>query len=39
MSHGPLPDAGGMNDQCAWLMDAFSEMAAVEARLDKEPRQ
>jgi hypothetical protein len=27
-----LPDAGGFNDQCAWLMDAFDVVAgALEA--------
>ena len=31
MAPGPLPDAGGVNDQAAWLMAAFSMLAAVEA--------
>lgn len=35
MARGWLPEAGGVNDQPAWLMDAFAILAAEEARLDK----
>jgi len=29
------PDAGGVNDQAAWVVDAFSALAAMEAEFDK----
>lgn len=32
MAPGPLPDAGGFNNQCAWLMDAIDMMAAYERK-------
>lgn len=31
-----LPDAGGMNDQPAWTMDAFSVCAGADAELRKQ---
>ena len=30
-----LPDAGGMNDQPAWTMDAFNTCGAADAELRK----
>lgn len=33
---GLLPDGGGVNDQAAWLMDAFDMLAGAEAELRKE---
>jgi hypothetical protein len=30
---GYLPDAGGVNDQSAWLMDAFSLLTSFEKSL------
>ena len=30
MAPGPLPDAGGTNDQAAWLLSAFGILAAAE---------
>ncbi len=35
MAPGPLPDAGGVNDQAAWLMTAFGVLAAVEAEWEE----
>lgn len=35
MARGWLPEAGGVNDQAAWLLEAFAILAAEEARLDK----
>jgi hypothetical protein len=35
MARGWLPEAGGVNAQPAWLMDAFAVLAAEEARLEK----
>lgn len=35
MGRGWLPEAGGINQQPAWLMDAFAILGAEEARLDK----
>lgn len=32
------PDAGGVNDQAAWLVDAFRTLAAINADLDKQAR-
>jgi len=32
---GYLPDAGGINDQSAWLMDAFGIMSSMERSLKK----
>lgn len=31
---GCLPDAGGINDQCAWLMDAFAILTVEFERKD-----
>ena len=33
-----LPDAGAINDQAAWLLDAFSVCAAAEAELVRAER-
>ena len=30
MAPGPLPDAGGVNDQAAWLLSAFALLAEAE---------
>lgn len=38
MGRGWLPEAGGVNAQPAWLLDAFSILAAEEQRMDK-PRE
>lgn len=32
-----LPDDGGVNDQSAWLMDAFNIIAAAVADLKEKP--
>ena len=32
------PDAGGLNDQAAWIVDAFARLANIDAALDKEAR-
>ena len=32
------PDAGGVNDQAAWLVDAFRRLASINADLDKAAR-
>ena len=32
---GPLPDAGGLLDQGAWLMDVFDIMSGADAQLMK----
>lgn len=34
MGRGWLPEAGGTNDQPAWLMQAFNVLAGEQARLD-----
>ena len=34
MGRGWLPQAGGINDQPAWLLDAFGILAAEEHRMD-----
>ena len=31
-----LPDPGGVNDQAAWLLEAFNACSAAEAELSKE---
>ena len=36
MGRGWLPDAGGLNDQSAWLMEAFGVLSAEESRIDKQ---
>lgn len=38
MAPGPLPEAGGVNDQPAWLMDAFGMLAGIEAAWDRAER-
>jgi hypothetical protein len=35
MARGWLPEAGGVNGQPAWLIEAFGLLGAEEARLDK----
>ncbi len=35
MAPGPLPDAGGINDQAAWLMEAFGVLGAAEEAAEK----
>ncbi len=35
MGVGFLPDRGGLNDQSAWLIDAFAIVAAADAELDR----
>lgn len=32
---GYLPDSGGINDQCAWLLDAFNAMSVFEDEMMK----
>lgn len=32
---GPLPESGGVLDQCAWLCDVLDLMEAEDARLPK----
>lgn len=36
--YAQLPDAGGMNDQSAWLMDAFADIGGAWAQQDKQER-
>ena len=33
------PDAGGLNDQAAWIVDAFSILSGLSARWDAEARK
>lgn len=33
------PDAGGLNDQSAWLMDAFSVLAAAQSEWEEAERR
>lgn len=33
---GYLPDPGGLNDQSAWVIEAFGVMSAAEARIKKD---
>jgi hypothetical protein len=33
------PDAGGVNDQAAWVVDGFAVLGRVDAALDAEQRQ
>jgi hypothetical protein len=35
MARGWLPEGGGVNDQPAWLLDAFDILAAEESRIEK----
>jgi len=39
MATGPLPDAGGINDQAAWLMAAFNLLAGLERAWERQERQ
>ncbi len=32
------PDAGGVNDQAAWVVDGFAVLARIEAALGAKPR-
>lgn len=34
MAPGPMPEAGGVNDQPAWILEAFRTLAAAEAAWD-----
>lgn len=36
---GPLPDAGGLNDQAAWLMHAFNLIAAADDEWSEAERE
>jgi hypothetical protein len=38
MGYALLPDAGGVNDQAAWMLDAFAVLSRVEAEADKAER-
>jgi hypothetical protein len=33
------PDAGGVNDQAAWVVDAFTALGGIDAALDEVRRQ
>jgi len=33
------PDAGGVVDQAAWVVDAFSALGGIEAAIDAEQRR
>lgn len=39
MGYALLPDAGGVNDQAAWLLDAFAQLGAMEAEADRQARE
>ena len=39
MGRGWLPGAGGVNDQPAWLLEAFNILSAEDARIDKMERE
>jgi len=39
MAPGPLPDAGGVNDQAAWLMAAFNILGGIERAWEKDGRR
>jgi hypothetical protein len=39
MGVGWLPEAGGVNDQPAWLLAAFNILAAEDARAQPKPEQ
>jgi hypothetical protein len=34
-----LPDAGGVNDQAAWLIDAFGRLSGLDAEADEAERE
>ena len=33
------PDAGGVNDQAAWIVDAFATVSAIDADISEQRRQ
>ena len=33
------PDAGGVADQAAWIVDAFAALGSIEATLDKDRKR
>jgi hypothetical protein len=33
------PDAGGVNDQAAWVVDGFAVLGRIDAAFDAEQRQ
>jgi len=35
MGIGYLPDSGGLNDQCSWLIEAFGIMSVYERKLKR----
>ena len=35
MGRGWLPEAGGINDQPAWIIEAFAILAGEEARIER----
>ena len=37
--YGSWPDAGGVADQPAWVLDAFAVLSAAEAAMDRAERQ
>ncbi len=39
MGYALLPDAGGVNDQAAWLLDALAQLSAMEATADEAARK
>ena len=39
MARGWLPEAGGVNQQPAWLIEAFGILSAEERRLDERERE
>jgi hypothetical protein len=36
---GCWPDAGGVADQAAWVVDAFAMLGGLDARMDDEQRR
>ena len=36
---GCWPDAGGVTDQAAWVVDAFALLGELDARIDDEQRR
>ncbi len=39
MGYGLLPDGGGVNDQAAWLLDAFALLSSLDAAADSAARK
>ena len=39
MGYALLPDAGAVNDQAAWLLDAFAHLGALEAEADQRAQE